>query len=164
MTKRTRRTHSPAFKAKVALSAIKGEKTLVELAKLFDAHPDQITAWKVPLLEGAAGVFGAGSAAEARASLGQDLDGRYLDFYTRVRPHSSASRRVSAICRVRWQHEEATDAVASLRPRHARPARRHGIGQACASTGRGSNYRNRNAVATNRATSTCTLSSVERGS
>ena len=42
MTKRTRRTHSPAFKAKVALSAIKGEKTLAELAKLFDVHPHQI--------------------------------------------------------------------------------------------------------------------------
>ena len=65
MTKRTRRTHSLAFKAKVALSAIKGEKTLAELAKLFDVHPHQITAWKVPLQEGAAGVFGAGSAAEA---------------------------------------------------------------------------------------------------
>ena len=36
MTKRTRRTHSPGFKAKVALAAIKGEKTLAELAKLFD--------------------------------------------------------------------------------------------------------------------------------
>jgi len=66
MTKRTRRTHSPAFKAKVALSAIKGEKTLAELAKLFEVHPHQITAWKAQLQEGAAGVFGAGaSGAEA---------------------------------------------------------------------------------------------------
>jgi transposase-like protein len=63
MTKRTRRTHSPAFKAKVALSAIKGEKTLAELAKLFDVHPHQITAWKAQLQEGAAGVFGTGAAA-----------------------------------------------------------------------------------------------------
>jgi transposase-like protein len=39
MTKRTRRTHSPAFKAKVALAAIKGDKTLAELAKLFDVTP-----------------------------------------------------------------------------------------------------------------------------
>ena len=66
MTKRTRRTHSPAFKAKVALAAIKGEKTLAELAKLFDVHPHQITAWKAQLQEGAAGVFGSGlSAADA---------------------------------------------------------------------------------------------------
>ena len=54
MTKRTRRTHSPGFKAKVALAAIKGEKTLAELAKLFDLHPHQITAWKAQLQEGGA--------------------------------------------------------------------------------------------------------------
>jgi len=66
MTKRTRRTHSPAFKAKVALAAIKNDQTLAELAKLFDVHPHQITAWKAQFQEGAAGVFGAGSgAAEA---------------------------------------------------------------------------------------------------
>ncbi|MCP3462001.1 MULTISPECIES: IS3 family transposase [unclassified Bradyrhizobium] len=58
MTKRSRRTHSPAFKAKVALAAVKGEKTLAELAQLFDVHPNQITTWKTQLLEGAAGVFG----------------------------------------------------------------------------------------------------------
>ena len=65
MTKRTRRTHSPGFKAKVALAAIKGEKTLAELAKLFDVRPGQITAWKAQLQEGAAGVFGSGPATEA---------------------------------------------------------------------------------------------------
>jgi transposase len=62
MTKRTRRNHTPAFKAKVALTAIKGEKTLTELAQLFDVHPNQITAWKAQLLDGAAGVFGSGAA------------------------------------------------------------------------------------------------------
>ncbi len=49
MTKRSRRAHSPAFKAKVALAAIKGEKTLAELAQQFDVHPNQITTWKSQL-------------------------------------------------------------------------------------------------------------------
>ena len=67
MTKRARRTHSPVFKAKVALSAIKGERTLAELAHLYDVHPNQITSWKAQLLEGAAGVFGAGSSDKTTA-------------------------------------------------------------------------------------------------
>jgi len=62
MTRRTRRNHTPAFKAKVALAAIKGEKTLSELAELFDVHPNQITSWKAQLLDGAAEVFGSGAA------------------------------------------------------------------------------------------------------
>jgi transposase len=68
MTKRTRRNHSPAFKAKVALAAIKGEKTLAELAQQFDVHTNQITAWKAQLVGSAAEVFGAtgpGAAAPA---------------------------------------------------------------------------------------------------
>ena len=59
MSRRPRRNHSPAFKAKVAVDAIRGEKTLAELAKLHDVHPNQITDWKNQLLERAAGVFGA---------------------------------------------------------------------------------------------------------
>ncbi len=58
MTKRTRRNHAPAFKAKVALAALKGEKTLADLSQQFDGHPNQITNWKARLLEGAAGLFG----------------------------------------------------------------------------------------------------------
>ena len=60
MTKRTRRTHAAAFKVKVAIAAIKGDKTLAELAKQCDVHPNQITAWKTQLMEGAASVFGGG--------------------------------------------------------------------------------------------------------
>lgn len=65
MTRRPRRNHSPAFKAKVALAAIKGEKTLAELAAHYDVHANQITSWRTQLLEGAAEVFGGDSKAEA---------------------------------------------------------------------------------------------------
>ena len=58
MTRRTRRNHTAAFKAKVGLAALKGEKTLSELAQIFDVHPNQIADWKSRLLEGAASVFG----------------------------------------------------------------------------------------------------------
>jgi transposase len=64
MTRRPRRNHSPAFKAKVAWAAIKGERTLAELAQQFDVHPNQITQWRSQLLEGASGVFGADAKAE----------------------------------------------------------------------------------------------------
>jgi transposase len=60
MSRRARRNHTPAFKAKVALAAIKGELTLSELAQLFDVHPNQITTWKAQLQERAADVFGNG--------------------------------------------------------------------------------------------------------
>ena len=65
MTRRPRRNHTPAFKAKVALAAVKGEKTLAELAQQFDVHPNQITSWKAQLLEGAAVVFGTEPKADA---------------------------------------------------------------------------------------------------
>jgi transposase len=67
MARRTRRTHAPAFKAKVALAAIKGEKTLAELAQQHDVHPNQITAWKGQLVDAAAGVFGSGGVATEAA-------------------------------------------------------------------------------------------------
>jgi transposase len=60
MSRRARRQHAPAFKAKVALAAIKGEMTLAQLAEHFDVHPNQITQWKSQLQEAAADVFGAG--------------------------------------------------------------------------------------------------------
>ncbi len=62
MPKRERRNHSPAFKAKVALAAVSGERTLAELAEHYDVHPNQITDWKRKLLAGAEDVFGAGAA------------------------------------------------------------------------------------------------------
>ena len=60
MSRRPRRNHIAAFKARVALAAIKGDRTLVELAEQFDLHPNQITSWKAQLEGGAADVFGAG--------------------------------------------------------------------------------------------------------
>ena len=64
MTKRTRRNHSPAFKARAALAAIKGERTLAGPAQRHDVRPGQIAAWRAQLPEGAAGVLGSGPAAE----------------------------------------------------------------------------------------------------
>ena len=58
MRKRPRRNHTPGFKAKVALAAIRDEMTLAQLAEHFDVHPNQITTWKAQLQEGAADVFG----------------------------------------------------------------------------------------------------------
>ena len=65
MNRRPRRNHPPAFKAKVALAAVKGDRTIAQLAEHFDVHPNQITAWKAQLEGGASGVFGPGSAASA---------------------------------------------------------------------------------------------------
>ncbi len=55
--RRPRRNHTAAFKAKVAIAALKGDKTMIELAEKFDVHANQITQWKTQLLDGALGVF-----------------------------------------------------------------------------------------------------------
>ena len=65
MSRRPRRNHTATFKAKVALAAIRGDRTLAQLAEQFDVHPNQITQWRSQLLEGASGVFGAVEAADA---------------------------------------------------------------------------------------------------
>lgn len=69
MARRARRNHTPAFKAKVALAAVKGERTLTELAQQFDVHPNQIKQWKDQLLEGAAGVFSGDAAAKPETTV-----------------------------------------------------------------------------------------------
>jgi transposase len=61
MKRRPRRNHTPAFKAKVALAAIKGDWTVAQLAEQFDVHPNQVTTWKAQLEGGAADVFGPGN-------------------------------------------------------------------------------------------------------
>jgi transposase len=65
MSRRPRRNHTPAFKAKVALAAVKGDRTIAQLAEHFDVHPNQITTWKTQLESGASEVFGSGSPAPA---------------------------------------------------------------------------------------------------
>src|SRR5438874_8800875 len=110
MTRRARRNHTAVFKAKVALAAIKGEKTLAELAQLFDVHPNQITRrntiaismdgkgswrdnvfverlWKSVKYEEVY-LRAYDSVGDACASIG-----RYLNFYNSKRPHSSLDRR-----------------------------------------------------------------------
>ena len=57
MTRRPRRNHSPAFKAKVALAALKGDRTMSEVSAHFDLHPNQIKQWKDQLLGGVTAVF-----------------------------------------------------------------------------------------------------------
>ena len=71
MSRRPRRNHSPAFKAKVAVAAIKGDRTLAQLAEQFDVHPNQITSWKAQLEGGAADVFGPGSGQRSNAPSGR---------------------------------------------------------------------------------------------
>jgi transposase len=70
--KRTRKKHNAGFKAKVALAAVRGDRTIAELASEFGVHPNQIYNWKKQLLDGAVGVFeGGGAAVEGVASEAQ---------------------------------------------------------------------------------------------
>ena len=62
-----RRKHSPSFKAKVALEAVRGEETVAQLAARYQVHPSQIQAWKEALAEGATGVFGNGQEQMAKS-------------------------------------------------------------------------------------------------
>jgi transposase-like protein len=80
MTKRKRRNHSPSFKAKVAPAAIRGDRTLAELAEHFDVDPNQIQDWKKRLVGG-----GFRTRSTARS--------RYFDFYNRRRRHTALDRR-----------------------------------------------------------------------
>ena len=68
--KRPRRNHTAAFKAKVAIAAVKGDQTLATLAQRFDVHPNQITQWKTELLQRAAEVF---ATAAERRDTGPDI-------------------------------------------------------------------------------------------
>ena len=66
-----RRYHDAAFKARVALEALKGERTVSELATAYEVHPTMIHQWKKALLEGAAGIFERGAKAAATAEIAE---------------------------------------------------------------------------------------------
>ena len=68
MKRRARRNHTPAFKAKVALAALKNDRTMAQLAEQFDVHPNQIATWKGQLLQNAADVFEGGSNGKSSTS------------------------------------------------------------------------------------------------
>ena len=89
--RRKRRNHSTAFKAKVAPAAIKGVRTVAELANQFDVHPNQITTWKKQLLDSAPAVF------EGETNPGASTDAerqiRDLFFIESARTRALAERR-----------------------------------------------------------------------
>jgi transposase-like protein len=61
--------HAPGFKAKVALAAIKGDRTLAELAEQFDVHPNQITTWKTQFEKVVADIFSPNGTATAQPAI-----------------------------------------------------------------------------------------------
>ena len=69
MSRRPRRNHSAAFKAKVALAAVKGDRTIAQLAEHFDVHPNQITTWKSQLEASAFEIFGPGGGTPATPAI-----------------------------------------------------------------------------------------------
>ena len=71
--KRSRRNHTPAFKAKVALAAIKTDQTISELAKRFDVHPNSIVQWKAELLDRAGEIFDGGRGSKSETADLKDL-------------------------------------------------------------------------------------------
>ena len=75
--RRPRRNHSAKFKAQVALEAIRGEKTIAQIAAHHEVHPNQVTAWKGELLEKAASIFGA-------EALGSDSKERIRELHAKI--------------------------------------------------------------------------------
>ena len=76
--KRKRRNHSPEFKAKVALAAVRGDRTLADLAEQFDVHPNQIQDWKKRLLSNAEQLFENGSRA------GKDPEAEIKELHAKI--------------------------------------------------------------------------------
>ena len=92
MNRRPRRNHSPAFKAKVALAAIKGDRTIAQLSEHFDVHPNQITTRKSQLESSASDIFGSGGGTPATPA----VDVKLIDGINHM-GIVSAAKAVSAI-------------------------------------------------------------------
>lgn len=102
MAKRPRRNHTAAFKAKVALEAVKEERTIIEIAEIYDVHPDQVTKWKKQLQERASDAFekerapeDGPSARELNAKIGQLV--MENDFFGRCAREASLDERKEMI-------------------------------------------------------------------
>jgi transposase len=99
--RRPRRNHSPQFKAKVAVAALRGDKTLAELAQQFDVHANQIVQWKQQALENMAAAFDKGASGQASEAEIKDLHAKIgqltleNDFLSRA---FSKARRLNARC------------------------------------------------------------------
>ena len=138
MTRRPRRNHSPAFKAKVAVAAIKGEKTLAELAKQDHVHPNQIAQWRTQLLDGGVGrIRGAikyeevylravASVSEARAEIGRYValeDGRRQQSGTGDQANDTLRQQIPAAASTGGTSTQRQPRTVSGRPSHPRAAR-----------------------------------------
>ena len=102
MPRRSRRNHSPAFKAKVAVEAIKGEQPLIVIAERFDVHPNQITKWKRQLLEGAPAVFGETETSGERTPSIEELHAKIGELTMECDFLSGALGRVNGTSVKRW--------------------------------------------------------------
>ncbi len=122
--KRPRRNHSAKFKAMIALEAIRGEKTVAQIATHHEVHPNQVTSWKSQLLENAAGIFGGSVAStdskemirELHAKVGEltmERDFSYGPFLVKYRANNSRER--DTICFFWRMGNAATKALAFRR-------------------------------------------------
>ena len=88
--KQSRKKHSPAFKAKVALEALKGEETTAEIAGRFEVHPSQVRTWRRALIEGAGGIFGADQDGDRKAE--EALIAQLYQHIGQLKPESTERR------------------------------------------------------------------------